>query len=454
MFDSRRFLTAGVVTAVIAAGCGGRPTATSIPSPGGLASEAPLATPAPGATDSPVTPVTGVITVWTIAQGDDEVPLKAYEKAFELQNPGADVKIVVVPEEGYAPKITTALQVSKPPDVALLEPDIAATMKAGRWVDLAPHLRAWGIDPADFNPGGLARGLIESDPSKGIYAIGDFLAGNVLVYNRALFSAAGASPPPADRSLTYQEYDRLCRSVGRPDRNPAAAVFGCSVPDWGFLFSPVFGPDGRQALGHMNSPKVVEAFRIGAALINDGYAPGAGLLDTLGESDLFAQGKIGLTWTDFTEVDKYKASGIDFGLAPFYVIEGEPSYVDVFTAAWGVFKESPNPEGALAFIRFIATEAQRIRTEVSPDPPLSTKAAAEVRYGEGDPIKQQYLEILKLAPSPGFVPPGVDAWDPAEVMRLLTVEERTDAQAILDKMAAASQVELDRAWLQWESLGG
>ena len=397
--------------------------------------------------------MTGTITVWTIAQGDDEVPLKAYEQAFEAQNPGADVKIVVVPEEGYPPKVATSLQAGNPPDVALLEPDIAATMKAGRWVDLTPHLESWGVDPDDFNQGGLARGMIESDPSKGIYAIGDFLAGNVLVYNRPLFAAAGVDVPPSDRSLTYQEYDRICRAVGKPDRNPAQAVFGCSVPDWGFLFSPVFGPDGRTALGNMNSPEMAEAFQIGAALINDGYAPGAGLLDTLGESDLFAQGKIALTWTDFTEVDKYKANGIDFGLAPFYVLEGEPDYVDVFTAAWGAFKDSPNPAGALAFIRFIATDAQRIRTEVSPDPPLSTKVAAEADYGQGDPIKEQYLEILKLAPPSGFVPPGVDAWDPAEVMRLLTVEGRTDAQAILDEMAATSQVELDRAWQQWESLG-
>lgn len=444
----RMILAIGLI--VIVAACGGRPTASSPVAP---ASPPPADGSARPGSPSPA-PVTGTITVWTIAQGDDEVPIKAYEKAFEAQNPGADVKIVVVPEEGYPPKVQTSLQAGNPPDIALLEPDIVATMKAGRWVDLAPHLASWGVDPDDFNQGGLARGMIESDPSKGIYAIGDFLAGNVLVYNTALFEAAGVEPPPADRSLTYQEYDRICRSVGKPASNPAAAVFGCSVPDWGFLFSPVFGSDERTALGNMNSPAMAEAFRIGAALINDGYAPGAALLDTLGESDLFAQGKIALTWTDFTEIDKYKENGIDFGLAPFYVLEGEPDYVDVFTAAWGAMKDSPNPDGALAFMRFIATDAQRIRTEVSPDPPLSTKVAEELDYGEGDPIKQQYLEILKLAPPPGFVPPGVDAWDPAEVMRLLTVEGRTDVQAILDEMAAASQVELDRAWQQWESLGG
>jgi len=437
-----RRCVAGLLVLALLAGCGSRPgTVTPGPSSSG-----------PVASGTPA-PVTGTITVWTIAQGDEEVPLKAYEKAFEAANPGADVEIVVVPEEGYPPRMTTALQAGNPPDVALLEPDIAATMKAGRWVDLRPHLAAWGVDPADFNPGGLARGMIENDPSKGIYAIGDFLAGNVLVYNRELYADAGQELPPSDRSLTYQEYDATCRAVGRPDADPARAVYGCTVPDFGFLFSPVFGEGGRKAVGYMNSPAVVEAFEIGAALINDGYAPGSGLLDTIGESDLFAEGQIALTWTDFTEVEKYQENGIDFGMAPFYVIEGQPDYVDVFTAAWGTFRQAKNPAGGLAFIHFIATEAQRIRPTVTPDPPLSARVATEAGYGKDDPIKQQYLEVLGLAPPPSFIPPGVDAWDPAEVMRLLTIEGRTDAQAILDQMAAKSQVELDEAWRRWESLG-
>jgi multiple sugar transport system substrate-binding protein len=433
-----------VVLGMTTIACGGRPVARP--------SELPVITPPPS--NSTPVPATGTITVWTIPQGDDEVPIKAYEKAFEQQNPGADVRIVVVPEEGYTPKVQTALEAGNPPDVALLEPDLLGSMKAGRWVDLVPFFKAWGVNPADFNAGGLSRATIENDQSKGIFAVGDFLGGNVLVYNRKLFAAAGVATPPADRSLTYQEYDKVCRALGHPGASPEKTVYGCSVPDFGYLFAPVFGESGRKAIGFMNAPKVTEAFQIGAGLIRDRLAPGSAVLDTIGESDLFAQGKLGITWTDFTEVEKYQKNGIDFGIAPFYVIAGEPSYVDVYTAAWGALNGAKNPSGALAFVRFIATDAQRIRPQVTADPPLSTKVAEEIGYGNDDPIKQQYLQVLKLAPPPDFVPPGVDAWDPAEVLRLLTIEKRTDAQAILDKMAAASQPQLDRAWRQWESLGG
>jgi ABC-type glycerol-3-phosphate transport system substrate-binding protein len=434
------------VLTILATACGGRPVART--------PEGPVVTPVPLPSDATPVPATGTITVWTIPQGDQEIPIKAYEKAFEKQNPGADVRVVVVPEEGYTPKVQTALEVGSPPDVALLEPDLISAVKAGRWVDLVPFFKAWGVDPVDFNAGGLSRATIENDQTKGIFAVGDFLGGNVLVYNRKLFVPAGIATPAADRSLTYQEYDQICRALGHPSRDPAKVVYGCSVPDFGYLFAPVFGENGRKTMGYMNAPKVTEAFQIGAGLIRDGFAPGSAVLDTIGESDLFAQGKLGITWTDFTEVEKYKTNGIDFGLAPFYVIAGEPSYVDVFTAAWGTLKGAKNATGALAFLRFIATDAQRIRPQVTPDPPLSTKVAAEIGYGNDDPIKEQYLQVLKLAPPPDFVPPGVDAWDPGEVLRLLTVEKRTDAQAILDKMAAKSQTELDRAWRQWESLGG
>ena len=227
--------------------CGGRPGVTT-PEEG-------ASTVAPGDTG----PVSGTITVWTIAQGDEEVPIKAYEQAFEEDNPDADVEILVVPEDGYQARITTSLQAGNPPDVALLEPDLAATMKAGRWVDLTPHLNAWGVDIEDFNPGGLARGLIENDPSQGVYAVGDFVAGNVIAYNKELFATTGQEVLPSDRSLTFQEYDQFCRALGQPNDDPADALYGCSMPDFAFSFGPIFGEEGHKAVGYMNSPGMVDA---------------------------------------------------------------------------------------------------------------------------------------------------------------------------------------------------
>ena len=79
--------------------------------------------------------------------------------------------------------------------------------------------------------------------------------------------------------------------------------------------------------------------------------------------------------------------------------------------------------------------------------------ADELGYGKDDPVKQQYLEVLKNAKPQVFVPPGVEAWNPEEIQRKMTTGKQTDAKPLLDAAAKQAQAELDRAWRQWERLG-
>lgn len=411
------------------------------------------APPAPTPTPAPV-PVSGTLRLWTFAQGDDEVPIKAYLAEFKARNPDLDVKVNVIPEDNYTAKVNTALQAHQPPDIAIIEDMRWA--KVGRVVRLNDALAQWGVPVEDFNPGGMGRMALEGDPAQGVYGIGDFLGGFVMVYNKQLFDEAGLPHPAVDRSMSFQEYDALCRALAKPADDPAQAVFGCSMGDnfYSLQGDDVFGADGRQITGNGDSDAMVNAFDIGTALIRDKVAPSGSTLDAIGgESDLFAQGKIAMTGTDFTEVPKYAANGIDFGIIPFPAVEGPEPVIDTFTAPWGTFTESSNPDAALAFLRFLATDAQRIRPQVSEDPPLRTSIAQELRYGEGDPIKEAYRAVLSHAHGGVFVPNGVEGWDPGEVVRKMTVEGKTDARPILDQMVADTQPELDRVWQEWEKLG-
>jgi maltose-binding protein MalE len=246
----------------------------------------------------------------------------------------------------------------------------------------------------------------------------------------------------------------VCRQLAQPTDDPATNVYGCSMPaDIAFGFYPIYGEDGRTAEGNMNAPELAEAFEIGAGLNNDGLAPSSSVLDTIPESDLFAQGQIAITWSDFTAVPTYQEAEIDFGMAPFFVVEGQDDFVDTWTAPWGTFTESQHPEDALLFLEFIATEGQEVQMAATPDPPLSTVVAEEAGYGEDDPLQQEFLAVLANSRPLPFAPPGEDNWDPVEVMRLLTVEGQTDAQAILDELAAAAQARLDEVWARWDSFG-
>ena len=252
------------------------------------------------------------------------------------------MKISVVPEDTYGTKVNTALQAHKPPDIAVIED--RGWMKADRVLDLTPYYASWGVDVADFNPGGIARATVEGNVADGVYGVGDFLGGNIFVYNKALFDAAGIPYPAADKSLTIQEYADICRKLAKPDPDPAKAVYGCSMPEWapGIQTKDVFGADGRSAEGNLNSPEMVEAFNIAGQLVREKAAPGGTALTAIGESDLFAEGRLGITWTDFTETPKYDAAGLQYGLAPFIVIKQGESFVDTWTAPWGTFTD-PQP---------------------------------------------------------------------------------------------------------------
>jgi len=393
------------------------------------------------------------LSIWMYPQ--DEGSLKAYKKAFEKKHSNIKLKYVTYPEENYITKINVALQAHNPPDVAIIEE--IAWMKAGLVADLAPFYGAWGISIEDFAPGGVDRITLEEVSNKNIFGVGDFLAGNIIVYNKDLFDQAGAEYPPADRSLEWPEYAELVRQVAQPDSDPTRRVYGGSAPDFGFgLWERwIYGPDGRQTIGYMDSSEHVEAWNLGTALVRDKVAPSSQVTATVTEPDLFTQKRIAMTWTDFTFVQDYRAAGIDFGLAPWQVIRGSDSFVDTWTAAWGTFVESKHLHAALTFLQFLGTAAQRIRAQVSADPPLSLKVANEITWGAGDPIKEQYLQVLEVAAKPQvFVPPQPEgAYEPAEVYNKMTVQGQTDAGPILKAEAKRTQPILDRAWKDWEALG-
>ena len=207
--------------------------------------------------------------------------IRAIEAAFEEANEGKDVEIVVYPEEEYVTKVNTALVAGNPPDVAIIESD--DWMKAGYVVELTDQLAEWGVSVEDFNPGGMSRGALENDPANGIYGIGTFLGGNVLVYNKAIFDAAGVPHPSTGRVDDLREYADMCRAAGPAERRPRTQTSTAAPcrPTSRSASIPIYGEDGRTAEGNMNAPELAEAFEIGAALINEGLAPSSSILETI-----------------------------------------------------------------------------------------------------------------------------------------------------------------------------
>ena len=103
------------------------------------------------------------------------------------------------------------------------------------------------------------------------------------------------------------------------------------------------------------------------------------------------------------------------------MIKDGETFVDTWTSPWGTFTDSTDqepPSSSSGSSRPMASASDR----PSADPPLSMSIAEAINYGQGDPVKEAYLQVLAAAAKPQvFVPPGVEAWDAAEVLRQLTI---------------------------------
>lgn len=446
------------LAAVLVSACGTTASPPSAPATSNVAPTTASSQEAAPTTASAQATGKTVLSVWTYLAADDPI-MAAYEREFEAKHPTIDIQHTAVPEDDYQVKVETALAAKDVPDIAFIEN--RAWMKAGTVVDLTESMKTWGVDPKDFNSGGLAR--LTWDVSKGIYGVGDFLGGNVIFYNKGLFDQAKIPYPDPTKSLTTAEFADLCRKLAKPNPDPAQAIWGCSMPEWGLRINAawVFGKDGRTAKGNLNSAAMKESYTLATKLDADGIAAGAAVVGdgsgggALGsESDLFAQGKLAMTWSDFTEATKYKENNIQFGIMPFFVPAGAGPFVDVWTSPWGTFKDSKHQAEALEFLHFIATDAQYLRAKISSDPPLSTKVASEINWGKGDSVTEQYLQALSVAPGQPFVPPvpeGAIPWE--DVWAQMLENPGSDVSPLLDDLATQSQTALDQAWKDWDALG-
>lgn len=397
------------------------------------------------------------ISVWSYPQ-DDPSLLGAEKTAFEKKYPKITIKYTSLPEDNYVTKLNTAIEGRRPPDVAIIEDQ--AWMKSGKVVRLDSYFKQWGVNWKDLNPGGIGRLTLEQNPKNGFYAIGDWMDGNVIFYNKKLFKAAKVPFPSATKSMTWDKYASVCRKLAKPSANPTQAVYGCSVTDWmpGIWSKWLFGQNGRQVMGNMNSKAFVHAWNVATALVRDKMAPSGTLLQSVGgngEPDLFKQGRIAMTWSDFTFSKDYTANKIDYGVAPFVVPAGSPSFVDTWTAAWGTFKDSPHRAAALQYLKFIATDAQKIVATHSFIPPLSQRVAKSAHYGKGNPAARQFLLVLKQAKRQVFVPPlGPGGYNSGDIYNKMVVQRQTDAKPLLDAAARKTASLLNKAWAQWKSLKG
>ena len=219
----------------------------------------------------------------------------ALEEAFETAHPNIDLEITLIPEDQYVVKIDTALAAGSPPDIGFLYEQ--RWVKTGNILPLGETIAAHEINTDDFNQA-VMDGWCFAEGQ--VYCLGSYSGATVLLYNKALFDAAGAPYPSTTEPMTIDEYADLVMRLGTPSDDIAARIWGGTAepPHWWMDSRNLFNEDGRQVAGYVNDEATKHAYEVVANLVSDGYAPSGSIMQTLGTEgaeDLFQQGKLAMT---------------------------------------------------------------------------------------------------------------------------------------------------------------
>jgi multiple sugar transport system substrate-binding protein len=396
-------------------------------------------------------PVT--LDLW-IFEGEEQL-LPALEESFESTHPNINLEITLIPEDQYVVKIDTALAAGSPPDIGFLYEQ--RWVKTGNILPLGETVTAHDIDTDDFNQAVMEGWCFAEDE---VYCLGSYTGATVLLYNKALFDAAGVPYPSPAEPMTIDEYADLVMQLGTPSEDIASRIWGGTAepPHWWMDSRNLFNEDGRQVAGHVNDEETKHAYEVVANLVSEGYAPSGSILQTLGtegSEDLFQQGKLAMTIGSSAELQALEAAGIDFGVAPIPVEQaGDPPFASVWTDGFAVFSGSDNPEEAMEFLAFLGTEGQRLRVEITGEPPLSVAAAEEYGWAArgNSEAREQFLQVIGRAGSGIFVPGYWDVVSPLEDAFNLIVEGEATASQILDEVAPRMQDNLDQNWETWDQI--
>jgi multiple sugar transport system substrate-binding protein len=402
------------------------------------------------AQDAPVT-----LNLW-IFEGEEQL-LPALKEAFEAQHPNITLEITLIPEDQYVVKLDTALAAGSPPDIGFLYED--RWVKTGKILPLDETIAAHDIDTADFNQA-IMEGwcLVEGH----VYCLGSYTGATVLYYNKAMFDAAGLDYPSVSEPMTIDEYAALVPQLGNGAEDIGARVWGGTAepPQWWLDYRNMFSDDGRQTIGYVNDEATKHAWEVVTNLVIQGDAPSTSIMQSLGTEgteDLFQQGKLAMVVGSSGEIQSLEAAGIDYGVAPIPVEKaGDPPFAAVWTDGFAVFNGSQHPAEAMEFLAFLGTEGQRLRVEVTGEPPLSAAAAKEFGWAEQGNTegRQQFLEVIGRAGPGIFIPGYWDVVSPLEDAFNLVVEGEATASEVLDEVAPRMQDSLDQQWATWDQISG
>lgn len=290
--------------------------------------------------------ITGSITLqtWALTPKFTDY-LKGVATDFEKAHPGAKVKLVDQPGDGYAEKVLSQAASDSLPDVINLPPDIALPLaKRGFLLDIQKG--SSGLDKT-YVAGALD--AYEYKGLDGVYGYPWYLNTDVDYWNKTMLESCGLDPAkvPATTDELFTQAATMhqnCPDTYLMSRKPGLGDITLAGAD-------VLNSDGTKFV-FADSSKAVDLIERYASAYQDGYMPPSVLnSDYLGNSQLFTQGKVAWTTGGATSLSDFEKNNpsLKGNVVVSAALDTPPLYVQGVS----VSAKSKHPATAQAFAEFL-----------------------------------------------------------------------------------------------------
>lgn len=309
-------------------------------------------------------PVT--ITVWHA--NVDTAATRMEELAAEFHTLHPDITVEVeqgAPGDQMFTKLSTVLATDSYPDIAyVFGTDTPALARSEKVVDLTDTVKAESFGWGDFYEAERAVATVDGR----VVAVPALVDNLALVYNKAIFTAAGVPEPTPDWS--WDDYRQASLALTDTD----AEVFGTAYPisgdeDTVWRFWPMVWQQGGDAISDDLSTATFDTAPFSTALevlrtmvIDDQSM----YTDTNSEAinTLFAGGKIAMIITGPWALSTFVEAKVDYGVVPMPGFDGDHQTVSG-PDCWMVFRhDDARTAAAEQFLAFLTAPEQDVRWSV------------------------------------------------------------------------------------------
>lgn len=340
------------------------------------------------------------IRYFTFSAAPDHVAtLDAMIAAFNEEYPHITVEVETAPFDDYFTSLRTQLAGRDAPDAFEVNyENFVSFAAAGSLADL--DALSGGADASAYYPRAYEAFQYEGTQ----YGLPASYSTVLLVYNKALFDAAGVDHPTAD--WTWDDHKAAAAAINDPGNDVWGSYRG--IHFWEFY--KVAAQNGCEFFSGnevtVDAPECVEALEHMVSFQDEGLQPTDAQMGGVSDGDMFVQGQIGMIVTGIWMFGAFADAPFDWDV----VVEpgGASKATHFFSNGVAVSADSDKQEAAFQWASFMtgSPEAARIRVDASWELPTVADTSLFDSYLAQSPPdnRQAVLDSLNFA----IVPPVIE----------------------------------------------